>query len=93
MGTITMEVSVEEWKQIQSHRENPSENLLQRENEKLKKEIVENQEKIDESKKYKNQLKKMIEIRKLLLKMYDNLEKAEEFDEKYDKYFEVSDSD
>tara|TARA_R110001592_G_scaffold158200_1_gene389329 strand:+ start:64 stop:339 length:276 start_codon:yes stop_codon:yes gene_type:complete len=89
METFTLEVSVEEWKRIQSYRENPSENLLQRENEKLKKEIVENQEKIDESKKYRNQLKKMIEIRRLQLKIYESLEKDEEFDEKYDKYFEV----
>ena len=89
METFTLEVSVEEWKRIQSYREIPSENLLQRENEKLKKEIVENQEKIDESKKYRNQLKKMIEIRRLQLKIYESLEKDEEFDEKYDKYFEV----
>jgi len=76
-------------------------NLLVKENEKLKKEIVEYEEKIDKvikkwmKEKYeKNKLKKKNDkFNELVeeMKEPDKSDEKEEFDEKYDKYFEVSD--
>ncbi len=76
-------------------------NLLVKENEKLKKEIVEYEEKMDKvikkwmKEKYeKNKLKKKNDkFNELVeeMKEPDKSDEKEEFDEKYDKYFEVSD--
>lgn len=76
-------------------------NLLVKENEKLKKEIVEYEEKMDKvikkwmKEKYeKNKLKKKNDkFNELIeeMKEPDKSDEKEEFDEKYDKYFEVSD--